>query len=69
MSQGKSVVITVDPQANISIEAVGYKGTECQDATDWVEKALGKVEKTVPTADMYASENHEVEQIRIDGGG
>lgn len=39
------VIITVDSQGLFTIEAQGYAGTSCEQATAALEAALGKVEK------------------------
>lgn len=40
---GRSVVVTVEADGTIKIEAVGYKGNACQKATEALERALGTV--------------------------
>lgn len=39
----KSVAITIRPDGELDIEAVGFKGADCEKATAFLEEALGKV--------------------------
>ncbi len=36
------LIITVSPTGDVSIEAQGYKGKSCEDATKFLETALGQ---------------------------
>jgi len=40
----KRIEITIDTEGNTQIEAVGFNGKGCQDATREIERALGIVE-------------------------
>ena len=37
----RTIEITVSPGGDISIDAVGFKGADCEQATQFLEKALG----------------------------
>ena len=39
----KSIEITVAPTGEVSIDAVGFKGPDCEQATRFLEEALGVV--------------------------
>ena len=39
----KSIEIIVSPSGEVSIDAVGFKGADCEKATAYLEKALGVV--------------------------
>jgi hypothetical protein len=39
----KTIEIIVSPTGDISIDAVGFKGADCEKATAYLEKALGVV--------------------------
>ena len=41
MKQNRSIEITVSPLGDISIEAVAFKGADCEAATKFLEEALG----------------------------
>jgi hypothetical protein len=43
----KTIVIIVSPMGDISIDAVGFKGPDCEQATKFLEEALGVVGKKV----------------------
>jgi hypothetical protein len=37
----QTIEVVISPTGEISIEAIGYKGSSCQQATEFLEKALG----------------------------
>jgi hypothetical protein len=37
----RTIEITVSPGGDISIDAVGFKGADCEQATQFLEQALG----------------------------
>ena len=41
----KTIEITVSPIGDISIEAVGFQGADCEKATRFLEEALGQINK------------------------
>ena len=41
----KQVMITIAEDGDFTIEAQGYSGTSCEEATQNLEKALGKKDK------------------------
>ena len=55
----KIINVKIDPMGNATVEADGFQGQGCEDATSAIEKALaggsGKVERT------YKDEWHESE--------
>lgn len=49
------VEITVSSSGDIAIDAVGFKGADCQKATEYLEQALGVTEDR-----KYKQEFHQV---------
>jgi hypothetical protein len=43
MPRKKQVIIEIDKIGNVNIDAVGFQGTACEDATRPIERALGLV--------------------------
>ncbi|MFV1967368.1 MAG: DUF2997 domain-containing protein [Pirellulaceae bacterium] len=43
----------MDPDGASVVEAKGYRGASCQDATRAIQKALGKVTKNDKTPEFY----------------
>jgi hypothetical protein len=39
----RTVEILVSPMGDISIDAIGFKGADCEKATAYLEEALGRV--------------------------
>ena len=49
----KSIELTVGPDGQTSIEAVGFTGSDCEKATAFLEQALGKATTKRHTPDFY----------------
>lgn len=53
----KSIVMEIAPDGTVKIEAVGYKGCGCAEATKALEEAMGKAtQRTKKTPDWYVQE-------------
>ena len=50
----KEIEVIVDPQGGVSIEAVCFKGSDCEKATEFLEKALGKTINRKRKAEFYS---------------
>ena len=51
----KRVEIIVDPKGNSKVETKGFSGSECVEASKFVEQALGKKAASRTTAEFYQS--------------
>ena len=51
----KRVEIIVDPKGNSKVETKGFAGSECIEASKFVEQALGKATALRTTAEFYQS--------------
>lgn len=51
----QTIEIVVSPTGQTQIETKGFTGSECRDASRFVEQALGK-----PTGEQLTAEFHEV---------
>lgn len=49
----KSIELTVAPDGQINIEAVGFSGPDCEKATAFLEQVLGKAISKRHTPDYY----------------
>jgi hypothetical protein len=49
----KSIEIIVSPLGDISIDAVGFKGPDCEKATRFLEEALGVVGKKIKKPEYH----------------
>jgi hypothetical protein len=49
----KTIEITVSPKGETKVEAKGFAGSTCRQATRALEQALGLVESDNPTAEFY----------------
>jgi hypothetical protein len=60
----RTIEIIVSPIGDISIDAVGFKGPDCEKATQFLEEALGVVGKKVKKPE-YHQRSTRVSQQRI----
>ena len=51
----KRVEIIVDPKGNSKVETKGFAGSECIEASKFVEQALGKETASRTTAEFHQS--------------
>ena len=49
----KTIEIIVCPIGHISIEATGFKGADCEQATQFIEEALGQKAKITKKPEYY----------------
>lgn len=52
----RQIIVIVDSDGNVKIEAVGYKGPACTKATQALEEALGMVKSRDKRPDYYVEE-------------
>ena len=50
----KQLVIDIDPDGTIHIDAQGFSGRSCEDATRGIEQALGQVTTVTHKPEFYA---------------
>jgi hypothetical protein len=49
----KSIEVIVQPTGEVKIDAVGFKGADCEKATKFLEKALGQVSSKQKKPEYY----------------
>lgn len=49
------IEVTVSPQGETKIQTKGYEGPRCQEASKFLEQALGLVTAEQKTSEFYAS--------------
>jgi hypothetical protein len=52
----KTIEITVSPMGETRIETKGFAGSECQEASRFIEDALGRKTREMLTAEFYQAE-------------
>ncbi len=55
------IEVTVSPQGDTTVQTKGYAGTDCFQASQFLEQALGVKTGDRPTAEFYASLTQPVE--------
>lgn len=53
----RQIIATFGPNGEIKIEAAGFTGADCLEATRFLEEALGTVNEQSLTTDYYQSGN------------
>ena len=51
----KHVIVEIDLDGNIVVDAIGFKGAECEKATKAIEEALGVKTGETKKAEWYSS--------------
>jgi hypothetical protein len=49
----KIIEIVVDPKGGIKVQTKGYRGSECREASRFIEQALGAKLAETPTPEFY----------------
>jgi hypothetical protein len=53
----KTIEITVDPRGGTTVETRGFSGSECREASRFVEQALGSRASERLTAEFYQGQS------------
>ena len=57
-----AIEITIAPTGEIKIEAIGFKGTDCEKATKYLEQALGTVSGKVKKPEYHQRQQNQRQQ-------
>lgn len=49
----KTIEVIIQPDGQLKIDAVGFKGADCEKATAFLEKALGQVKGKAKKPEYY----------------
>lgn len=49
----QKIEVVISPDGAISVEAVGYEGKDCEEATRFLEQALGQVQQRQHKPEYY----------------
>jgi len=58
----RTIEVTVSPAGDIQIDAVGFRGADCEKATAFLEQALGIVGNRVKKPEYHARANTQTKQ-------
>lgn len=53
----KTIEITVTPNGQTQVETKGFEGSSCRQASEFLERALGRITGERLTADFYATQS------------
>jgi len=62
--RGKKVVVRISDDGKIELEAEGYKGEGCQEATEFLSNVLGKTIESKKKAEWWFRNGRDVRRIR-----
>ena len=62
----KTIEVSVSPTGAISIEAEGYSGSGCEEATRFLEEALGLPGKRTRKAEFYRRKSKTTNQQKLE---
>jgi hypothetical protein len=51
----KIIEVLISPTGETTVQTKGFAGSECRQASDWLEKALGMASNDRNTAEFYQS--------------
>jgi len=57
-----TIEIIISPAGEINIEAVGFKGPDCEQATRYLEEALGTAGKTIKKPEFHQKHRQKLQQ-------
>ena len=66
MNANRTVEVIIGPSGEIQIDAVGFKGPDCEQATKFLEEALGVVGKKIKKPE-YHQRSTRVSQQKVGG--
>ena len=58
MNSKERIDVWISPEGAITLDAVGYTGSSCEEATRFLETALGTVGRKQRTRDYYRRQSH-----------
>ena len=58
----RSIEVIVSPTGEIEIDAVGFKGADCEQATKFLEVALGVVNERIKKPEYHQRNVHHLQQ-------
>lgn len=59
MKTKERIDVWISPEGSITLDAVGYTGSSCEEATRFLETALGTIGRKQRTRDYYRRQNNQ----------
>ncbi len=59
MNSKERIDVWISPEGAITLDAVGYTGSSCEEATRFLEEALGTVGRKQRTRDYYRRQSNQ----------
>ena len=65
----KRIEVDIGPEGEVEIDAVGFSGPDCEQATRFLEEALGDVKSRSRKPEYRRRANVQRQQVLRNGGG
>jgi hypothetical protein len=59
----KVIEVTVSPQGETTVQTKGFVGADCQQASKWLEQALGIATQDLKTSEFFVNTTDQVQEI------
>ena len=59
----KTIHVTIDTEGKIEVETTGFRGADCEQASAFLERALGKVDGKVHKPEFYRPNARAVQKV------
>jgi hypothetical protein len=59
----KVIEVTVSPQGETTVQTKGFVGADCQQASKWLEQALGVATQDRMTSEFFVNTTDQVQEI------
>ncbi len=63
MSSKERIDVWISPEGAITLDAVGYTGSTCEEATRFLEESLGTVGRKQRTRDYYRRQKNQQQNL------
>jgi hypothetical protein len=60
----KTIDVIVAPDGSSRVQTNGFTGSQCKEASRFLEQALGTIQSEQLTADFYRTQSTETQQVR-----
>ena len=64
----KTIIIDIAPDGTVTIDAIGYAGTACTDASRHIEQALGTIQHRTRKPEYHQTTRRQTRQHLRPGG-
>jgi len=63
----EEIIVKILPDGTTSVEARGFKGKKCLEATKWIEGTLGNVSERIMKTEAFIQQNPHLQRQALKG--